>query len=340
MRCSKGLLVASLFAFSLIASPALSADDALKQPPKDTDIVMKINGAGVTRGELDTATDKLLPYMTYHQTVSDERFSKVRKKAVNNLIDSELIYGYAKASKLNLVTDKELNKEMKDITKKLPPGDSLKKALKRSKMTEADLREEFRKNLTIQRLSTEKKKEFKKKAEEKVDDKFLREYYDDNLDKFKEPERIHLLSILIKADPSGGTKVWNESKKKADDIIALAKAGEDFTKLAKERSEDPNAANGGDMGWAHVGSIFEEIEAAVETAKVGDIVGPVMTLYGYHIVKVEGRMPSVQKKFEELNIENLREELRDKEEINGWKDWIKDLRDKATIEYVDLDIKP
>src|SRR3972149_6953518 len=135
MRCSKGLLVASFFAFSLIASPALAAD-APMQPPKDTDIVMKINGAGVTRGELDTATDKLLPYMTYHQTVSDERFAKVRKKAVNNLIDSELIYGYAKASKLNLVTEKELNKEMKDITKKLPPGDSLKKALKRSKMTE------------------------------------------------------------------------------------------------------------------------------------------------------------------------------------------------------------
>jgi len=339
MRCSKGLLVASFFAFSLIASPALAAD-APMQPPKDTDIVMKINGAGVTRGELDTATDKLLPYMTYHQTVSDERFAKVRKKAVNNLIDSELIYSYSKANKLNLVTSKDIDKEIKGIRKKLPPGESLEKALKRSKMTMADLKEEYRKNLTVQRVSTEKKKEFKKKAEEKVDDKFLREYYDNNLEKFKEPERLRLRSILIKADPSGGTKAWNESKKKADDIIELAKSGEDFAKLAKERSEDINAANGGDMGWAHVGSIFEEIEAAVETAKEGDIVGPVMTLYGYHIVKVEGRMPSVQKKFEELNIENLRDELRDKEQINNWKDWIKDLRDKATIEYVDLDIKP
>ncbi len=339
MSFSKGLLVASFFAIALTASPVLAAD-APKQAPKETDIVMKINGSGVTRGELDTATDKLLPYMTYHQTVSDERFAKVRKKAVNNLIDSELIYDFAKSNKFNLAANKDIDKEIKDIKKRLPPGESLEKALKRSKMTMADLREEFRKNLTVQKVSTEKKKEFKKIAAEKVDDKFVREYYESNSEKFREPEKLHLRSILVKADPSGGTKVWNESKKKADEILDLAKSGEDFAKLAKERSEDPNAANGGDMGWAHVGSIFEEIETAVETAKEGDIIGPVMTLYGYHIVKVEGRMPEVQKKFEDLNIEKLKEELKDKEEVEGWKNWIKDLRDKATIEYLDPDVKP
>ena len=339
MSRSKGFLLASFFATVLIASPAFSAE-APTQLAKDTDIVMRINGAEITRGELDSSTDKLLPYMTYHQTVSDERFAKVRKKAVNNLIDSELIYGYAKANKLTLVTNKDIDKEIKSIKKKLPPGLSLEKALKNSKMTMADLKEEYRINLTIQRVSTEKKKDFKKLAEEKVDEKFLREYYGDNLDKFKEPERLHLSSILIKADPSGGTKVWNEARSKAEDILKLAKAGEDFAKLAKERSEDPNAPIGGDMGWAHVGSIYEEIETAVETAKEGDIVGPVMTLYGYHVVKVEGKMPSVQKKFEELNIENLKTEIQDKEQVKSWKDWIQGLRDKATIEYVDKDIKP
>src|SRR3989304_3441701 len=196
MSRSKGFLLASFFATVLIASPAFSAE-APTQLAKDTDIVMRINGAEITRGELDSSTDKLLPYMTYHQTVSDERFAKVRKKALNNLIDSELIYGYSKANKLNLVTSKDINKEIK------------------------------------------------KKAEEKVDDKFLREYYDNNLEKFKEPERLRLRSILIKADPSGGTKAWNESKKKADDIIELAKSGEDFGKLATGRSEDINAPTGG-----------------------------------------------------------------------------------------------
>lgn len=339
MSRSKGLLLASLFAAFLISSPAM-AENAPKQPPKDTDIVVKINGAEVTRGELDVATDKLLPYMAYHQTVSDERFARVRRKALNNIIDSELIYSYAKANKLTLVTNKDIDKEIKNIKKKLPPGQSLDKALKNSKMTLADLKEEYRKNLTVQRLSTDKKKEFKKKAEEKVDDKFLREYYENNSEKFMEPARVHLLSILVKADPSGGTKIWNEAREKAEEILKLAKAGEDFAKLARERSEDPNAANGGDMGWTHVGSVFEEIEDAVATAKEGDIVGPVMTLYGYHVVKLEGRMPAVQRKFEELNIEKLQSEIRDKEQLAMWKDWIKELRDKATIEYLDPDIKP
>jgi len=138
----------------------------------------------------------------------------------------------------------------------------------------------------------------------------------------------------VKADPSGGSRVWNESKKKAEEIIKLVKEGKDFAALAKERSEDPFAKNGGDMGWAHKGSLFPEIEEAASKLKPGETSpAPATTIYGYHIVKLEGRKAAVQKKFEELNIKNLETELEQKEHKNLWNSWLENLKNTSKVEY-------
>jgi len=80
------------------------------------------------------------------------------------------------------------------------------------------------------------------------------------------------------------------AKKKADDILARVKAGEDFGTLASQLSEEPNANNSkGDLGWFGKGSMVKEFEDAVYNNAPGSIVGPVKTTFGYHIIKVEGK---------------------------------------------------
>ena len=207
--------------------------------------------------------------------------------------------------------------------------------LKRSNLTLDELKNTFKKNTVITKIRKSKAEEFKKNAETTVTEQFMKDYYNNNLNKFKEPERVHLSSILIKADPSGGQKVWNESKKKADGILELVKSGQDFAKLAQEHSEDPTAKDGGDMGWAHVGSISEEIGAAIEGVNTGEVVGPVMDMYGYHLVKIEERVPSTQKAFESLNIDKLKTELIEKEKKEAMKKWLKGLNDSAKVEYLE-----
>ena len=82
----------------------------------------------------------------------------------------------------------------------------------------------------------------------------------------------------------------NAAKVKAEQIAQRLKSGEDFTKLAAENSnDDGNKFKGGDLGWFGKGAMVKEFEDAVNSAKIGDIVGPVKTQFGYHIIRVKNR---------------------------------------------------
>ena len=73
----------------------------------------------------------------------------------------------------------------------------------------------------------------------------------------------------------------------ANNLLNQAKSGKDFAELARTNSQDPGSAmNGGDLGYFGKGQMVAPFEAAVFGAKPGDIVGPVETQFGYHIIKV------------------------------------------------------
>jgi len=72
--------------------------------------------------------------------------------------------------------------------------------------------------------------------------------------------------------------------------LAQIKAGKSFDDLAKANSLDTSSApQGGDLGWAPRGTYVTEFENAIWNAKPGDILGPIKTQFGYHLIKVEGR---------------------------------------------------
>ena len=323
---SKRLLAAAVFV-ALLAPASFAATSP-------ADVIVKVNGKVITRETLDTATNNLLPLMTYHQSVSDERMKEIRRQALDKLINNELLYKAAVDSKQADVNPKEIDARVKDLKKKLPKGETIEKILKRSGITLADLKEDFKRDMVVERIAKKKTEETKKLSEKTVDEAFMKDYYQKNLAKFKEPEQIHLRSILVKADPSGGQKVWNESLKKAKDIAEKAKAGEDFAKLAEKHSEDPFAKKGGDMGWSHKGELIPEIDDAASKLKAGEIGGPIMSIYGYHVIRLEGSKPAVQKKYEDLNKEKLEKELEAKEYKKLWNGWLKSLRDTSRVEFV------
>ncbi len=82
----------------------------------------------------------------------------------------------------------------------------------------------------------------------------------------------------------------NAAKLKAEQIYQKIKAGEDFVKLAAENSDDPsNKFKGGDLGWFTKGAMVKEFEDAAMNNSAGDVVGPIKTQFGYHIIKVKGK---------------------------------------------------
>jgi parvulin-like peptidyl-prolyl isomerase len=79
-------------------------------------------------------------------------------------------------------------------------------------------------------------------------------------------------------------------KELAARVAREAKGGADFAALARQHSKDPsNASKGGELGWFSKGRMVPQFEQAAFAARVGEVVGPVRTAFGLHIIKVTGR---------------------------------------------------
>lgn len=86
--------------------------------------------------------------------------------------------------------------------------------------------------------------------------------------------KIHAAHILVK------------DQKKAYELLARIKSGEGFETIAKEYSQCPSKSKGGDLGTFGRGQMVKKFEDAAFNAKKGEVVGPVKTEFGYHLIKV------------------------------------------------------
>jgi peptidyl-prolyl cis-trans isomerase C len=114
----------------------------------------------------------------------------------------------------------------------------------------------------------------------KMTDAAAKHFYEANKTRYS-TESVHAQHILV-ADES-----------KAQEILAMAKApGADFEALAEKYSKDPSAKNNrGDLGFFGRGQMVAEFTDAAFAGKEGEIVGPIRTSYGYHIIKVIEKKP-------------------------------------------------
>jgi peptidyl-prolyl cis-trans isomerase D len=139
-----------------------------------------------------------------------------------------------------------------------------------------------------------------------VDDTELEAYYQDNLSQFVEGEQAKAAHVLVRVPVDADATAQTEAQARAEGVAKIARAGGDFAVLADKHSDDPGSRDkGGDLGWFGRGRMVPEFDEAVFGAKPGDIVGPVKSQYGYHIIKVDGFRPERQRPFEEV-VEQVR----------------------------------
>lgn len=121
-----------------------------------------------------------------------------------------------------------------------------------------------------------------------VSEKEMMAYYEENIEKFQTPEQIKGRRILV------------ETKQGAEQILKLLKAGAVFDKLAREKSKDPTAENGGEFGWFGRGRMDPVIEEIAFALHSGEVSGIIATRFGYYIIKVEDKRGSKQLSFSEV----------------------------------------
>ena len=121
----------------------------------------------------------------------------------------------------------------------------------------------------------------------------LRNIYNENISEYEQPELRYLKYVKwpIISNATDSLRV----KLEAEDLIFRLNDGEDFALLANTYTQDPsNSADpqnlkGGDIGWFNKGQLLPEFEIASFEAEKGSIVGPILTQYGYHVIKVNDK---------------------------------------------------
>ncbi|MGD8572859.1 MAG: SurA N-terminal domain-containing protein [Gammaproteobacteria bacterium] len=137
--------------------------------------------------------------------------------------------------------------------------------------------------------------------DEKPSEEELKQFYDERANLYVTPEERRTRHILITLDPEASEEQIQEAKQKAQDIRKQLEEGADFAELAKKYSEDPGSAEqGGDLGFFGKGSLDPAYEEAMFALKKGEISEPVLSAFGYHIIKLDEIREQKSKSFEEV----------------------------------------
>ena len=121
----------------------------------------------------------------------------------------------------------------------------------------------------------------------------------------------------------------------AAEIRTQLDAGADFAEMARTKSTDGAAANGGDLGWFGPGMMVKEFEDAVVAMKPGEIAGPLQTQSGWHLVKLNDTRPTAAPTFE-----TVRPELEAELQQQAVDTRVAELTAAATITRDDAGIDP
>jgi peptidyl-prolyl cis-trans isomerase D len=117
-----------------------------------------------------------------------------------------------------------------------------------------------------------------------IDEQALENFFYDTQDIYAEPERRRLAHILIEITDE---QTEAEAKEKVDAIYAQIIDGADFAELARSESNDPGSAEvGGDLGFTDPGTFVPEFEEVGYNLALNQMSEPVLTEFGYHIIKL------------------------------------------------------
>ena len=260
------------------------------------------------------------------------RKEMVRKQLVDELINELLVKD--RADRLNLsVTPNEINEAIGRLKQQynIQSDEQFEASLRQSGMTRADMEVRLRDTLITQKVFA---RELRNRAE--LDDSELRERYNREKEQYRLPERARLREIVI-VKPDNPAEVEAARQRATAAAEAARAAGADFAKIAAEMSESGTKANGGDLGEIAKGELLPDLDAAVFAAQGGTVIGPVETRSGWHILKVEQRLPSEVPAFESVK-DRLRRDASDETFQRDMKAYMDKLRADAFIQIHEQNI--
>lgn len=322
-----------LAVFLLSSSAAIAAEADVKTPSSAAPAVATVNGVAITRSELDHAIKTLATQNRLPKNMDAEATKKVENSVREQLIATELLLQVGAKQEMKDL-DKQVDERFSTLRKRFNSDEEFQKALAQNQLDEKQLRENLRKETMINAVL---EKEVASKVQ--ISDAEVKKFYDDNKDKFQQPESVRASHILVGVDAKATDEEKKKAKEKAEALLKKIKDGADFSELAKKESTCPSSQQGGDLGEFGRGQMVPPFEKAAFALKPGEVSDVVETKFGYHIIKLTEKKEAREVPLDQVK-DRIRDYLKNQETQKKIGDYIAALKKDAKIELMDLPAEP
>ena len=284
--------------------PGAGGQVSVPDPPDFTECVDAKKQQPVPPGSQKPTDDQL-------KDQCQQEFDSLKQQVMQFLISAEWIEQEANARDIE-VSDEEVQKQFEDQKNQSFPNEKdYQQFLKTSGQTEEDLL--FRVKLDV--LSTKVRDEIIDDVDE-VSDEDIQTYYDENKERFAQPERRDLNVVLTKTED------------KANEAKQAIESGQSFKDVAKEFSiDEASKSQGGKLPAVAEGQQEKAFDDAIFSAEKGQLTGPVKTQFGWYVFEVTKVTPASQQSLDDAK-ETIKSLLRSEREQKALDDFIKEFQDK------------
>lgn len=293
-------------------------------------VVVKVNGKSVTALDIQRQEDILMQQIQGYADSAQIAAMKpnLRKQAADNAINRILLEGAIK--NLGMKADKKTVDERVDYYRKNFVSDEAFNAdLAKRGMTADQLRQEIEMGIQAEALFNRRTANLKPATEQEA-----RLFYDNNEDRFVQPERVRASHILLTVNKDETDAARAEKKAEAQRILGELKKGTDFAEAARKYSGCPSKEQGGDLGYFERGRMVPEFETAAFGLKTGQLSGVVETQFGYHIIKVTDHAKASTVPFDQAK-QNIEQYLAQQKKQQALTAYFDSLRSVSKIQFLD-----
>jgi len=263
------------------------------------EIVAKVNGEIVTRGEMEH-TRQMLSEELRAQGYAGQRLTDAVQKRQNDALRDQIdqLLLVQKGKDLDLKVDAEVTRRLAEIQveSKITDVDKFHEYVRQGAgMSFEDYKQQLTNQILTQRVIGQ---EIGSRIA--VPEAEKRKYYDEHKSEFVRQEQVFLSQILISTEGKTPEQVA-AAEKRAADLVTRARKGEKFTELARQYSDDPETSkNGGELPPYRRGMMRKELEDIVFKENKGYVTDPLKIPNGLVIVKIDERYAEGQASYEEV----------------------------------------
>lgn len=319
----------TLLALIVLFLPALAAAEVVEA------IVARVGDRIITRSQylnrLEDGFDEIERTSLPAEVAT--RKTTFRKNLLNEMLSEVLIKDRADRLRLS-VSPAELEEAVKRLKGQygIESDEDFNESLKKSGLTRAEMEARLRDTLITNKVFSRELR-----SREELNDRELRERYEKEKEEYRLPERAQVREIVVVLPEAADATTRQALKNRAMVAYERAKKGEDFLTLVAEFSDAPTREKGGELGEVAKGELLPVLDSGVFASDAGAVLGPVETRFGYHILRVDQRIPSELPSFDAVK-ERLRREASEETFQRDYQSYIDKLRQDAYVEIYETNV--